>query len=389
MSFVRVSLQAATELRDHIRAREPFKLQMLARWMRDTGGPLEQMDASFESLVPLWGWFVGQLEADLPTVCAGVRASITDPSWEDLERQRDFYAYYTARNLMDKAEADSALRSIETGRGRRTAYALEPLAHYLRLVVAREHPQAVWEVWTSGGDRVIDSRHHEVGIFLGERSMFFTGVLNRCAGDARRGKEGAREPGALLERVLNPYSGLLPRPVQERRASVLAPYLTADLGQAPAEAVVSPVWSWPYGWSDSTGRAVPRRGILVDEPAPAAVGEEMILARGPAEGLEDPSLLKPLDAEEVMRALWMAGFRLEDGSRPRVEDVLTDGAEFAHPAGQAQVSMLVHAGKLRAVHLEPAVLDEFEWSQMLGPFRRAAKKLRARFATAVDFEADS
>src|SRR5690554_4479177 len=57
--------QAATYLR-YVAAREPHVLQFFARSMAQSGGPVDDMDASFASINILWDWVVDHVNAGCP-----------------------------------------------------------------------------------------------------------------------------------------------------------------------------------------------------------------------------------------------------------------------------------------------------------------------------------
>lgn len=54
MYFQKTTREQAEELARHVMALEPVRLRELAVWMHATGGPLDEMDGSVDSLVPLW-----------------------------------------------------------------------------------------------------------------------------------------------------------------------------------------------------------------------------------------------------------------------------------------------------------------------------------------------
>ena len=68
MHHTQISFERGSEFRDYVEAREPFFLRELAGWMDATGGPLQRMDSTAESLVELWPWFIGFVDAGAPGV---------------------------------------------------------------------------------------------------------------------------------------------------------------------------------------------------------------------------------------------------------------------------------------------------------------------------------
>lgn len=89
----------------------------------------------------------------------------------------------------------------------------------------------------------------------------------------------------------------------QRGESVLAPYLTADLGPMPPEVAVTPVLRWAT--EPAPVRSAP---AMVKQP-------QLVIMRGPAAGLEDPRLLEPLDERVVAGVLAELGY-LVDGAGP-------------------------------------------------------------------------
>ncbi len=108
--------------RDHVRAREPYRLRDLARWMAATGGPLEAADASFASLVPVWQWYVSFVLAG----CPGIDPRLRMP-------------FLTAEALPDGWPGDRGELSSPGARAQAAAIGLE---HYLRLIWQRYDPPA-------------------------------------------------------------------------------------------------------------------------------------------------------------------------------------------------------------------------------------------------------
>src|SRR5690554_1974525 len=79
VQFHLTSRVQALEFRDYVRAREPFKLQELARRIVASGGSVDDLDASFASLVPLWAWFINFAQAG----CPGVDPGVVPARWRD------------------------------------------------------------------------------------------------------------------------------------------------------------------------------------------------------------------------------------------------------------------------------------------------------------------
>lgn len=350
MEFFDVPADRAAEFRDHVIAREPYHLRDLASWMDQTGGPLDEMDASVASLVPLWEWcldlaradFLGLTEGLVPATDPGL-SSLADPEFGELMRQSDVVG--------------------------------DRLMHYLRLVVGRLHPPTQWGVYRSSLGRR-DHAHHQTALLLpgfqvpreGAFALWVHPVLNAVAVAIQRNRDETDRLQAIVVPALPP--GLTVGD-QDRLPSVLRPYLDADLPPAPEEARTSPVAVW---------LAAPAP-VAPQVPAGREPGSwsETILARGPAEGLEDLALLAPLPADRVATALREGGFRdLTEA------DVLAE-ADLTHPDGVAHLMTAVHRGRLRAVHLEPVDPDEETWERLMAPLRMLALELGANLVDEGDY----
>lgn len=146
---------------------------------------------------------------------------------------------------------------------------------------------------------------------------------------------------------------------------------------------VSPVTRWPVEWWPP-GSA--RRARSTPAPPRRRVGEEMVLAAGPALGLDDePWLLAPLNATTVAEVLNVAGFVAEQGERITSSDLVVDGREFAHRSGVAQLDVLVYDGTLRALHLVPIGDDAAQWQRTVGPLHELATEVGARFLPTEEY----
>lgn len=346
MDFAGVSFERAQEFCDHVVAREPFQVQALARWMRADGGPVEAMDASLGSLVPLWEWFVAFVLDGSPTVESGVYPS----------------TYPLPEQWVGK---DDAVR--------RRVVAAQAITHYVRLVASHEDPPAPWTVYvTPPGARVPDADHHETGIRRSDGVVIVPIWVANTAGQVVDRRPHALEPTRLRDHAamylrLHGSGGA--------RGSVLVPLLDADLGPVP-EAAISPVVRWlrePVEVPASPVRV--RRGV----------GEEMTLARGPAAGLEDPGKFAPLPTGRIVAALAGAGF-VGEGGEPVTAADLVDGAELAHRDEVAQVAVLVHDGRVRALHVEPAAGTAAQWDELTARLTGLAADLGAWFRPDADLD---
>lgn len=340
IGFEDTTREQAEQFRAHVEAREPYRLGDLAERMAATGGPVEAMDASVESLVPLWEWFVGYLLAGLPGVP------------EDALPSRAI--------LVDEVSAEDRWR-------RRLGLACEGLEHYARLVVERLHGQAPWVVLEDHRD----FRHHETLVRL-PVGYLDTGIILGVAGNAERDRFDARAPAALRLRFVE-YA--IDVQEQDRGPSVLAPYLSADLPPMPEIARVSPRLRWE---AEAAKRATP--GGTTPKAAPRG-GEELVLVAGAGSDLNDrPHKVRPLPVDVVATALTAAGFTSDDSDHVVPEQLLEDDIHLMHREEVAVVGTFVHRGRLRALFFEPYGGTQAQWDAMEIQLRHLAETLGARLA---------
>ncbi|MBB2924355.1 hypothetical protein [Cellulomonas cellasea] len=345
--FSDLSFERAVQFRDHVVAREPYRLRDLAEWMRDSGGPLRTMDASVRSLAPLWEWFVGFVAAD----CPGVPDDAVPSLWP--------------------------FRKPGTDVGRRRAFACESIEHYVRLVLTQLDPEARWEVYVQP-KRARDLDHHLTAIRLsgGDFVPFSHGLLPTVVMKAVEG-DYEHSMGDWFQALvaMRCPQGLL-RDAYARQPSALLRYLDLDLGEPSEIAAVTPVISWAA--ADAKTPPPP--------PLAPRSGEDMYFAAGPDEEPEDDSHLTPLPHERVAAALTRAGFLTDDDQPIPPQDLLRAGFEVLHRDGLANLATYTHDATLRAFTLE--VVDggtPEQWEQMLAPLRALANELGARLAPDDEF----
>jgi hypothetical protein len=337
----------------HLVAREPYRLRDLAVRMRDTGGPVEAMDASLASLGPLWEWFVEYVLADCPGVPEDVRLS----RWP-------------------RAGDESAEVRVE----RRRASAAEGLEHYLRLVLLRWQAPAEWTVVvTSNGP--FDLAYLEPAITRPQGALAPTGFLFVMAHHIPENIRGARGPEALLRQVVIFRLSLQELPVEEALPSVLVPYLTMDLPPMPEIAQIATLARLEAEFEAELAAAA-----ATAPPPEPRVGSEEVLARGPGIGLEEPWLLAPLPAQTVAAGLTAAGFTSQGTERVLPADLLVDGGEVHHRDQAAVITTLVHDGELRALHLEPVNDVPSLWDPMHASLADLARALGAHLGLEDDLD---
>ncbi|MDC7121195.1 hypothetical protein OMK64_06570 [Cellulomonas fimi] len=351
--FAGISPEQAVAYRDHVRAREELELHKLARRMRETDGPIDAMDASFDSLVPLWKWFVDYALAGSP--------GVGEAEW-----------------MPFVARADTVDLPVQSSGGRRALVAAIGLEHYARLVLDRHDPPATWEVVSSVSRHGPEEPHQSTGVRCGAGPITVLTFVYPLARAVVHDRLHARRPDALLDRLLAQMS--LPKaPRQRREASVLAPLVDTSPGVVPPQALVSPVWGWPAGWAYGGS----------SRPAAPPVGEAMTLWRGAPEHLEEPAKLSALPADEIAAALDRAGFLVQAGEldgAPLAGVSEEEVIELGHRHEVAQAGVLVADGAVRAIHVEPLQGPKDEWAALTRELGELARRLDARWLADADMD---
>lgn len=351
--FAYLSLEHGLEFRDHVETREPFFLRELAGWMDATGGPLGLMDASAESLVDMWVWFIGFVDAG----CPGVPADERPARAPEFEPNEESWV--------------SALLRVSA--------AAERLQHYVRLVVARYDPPAPWALIHSGSRRWAHIYENHTGIQRSDGEVPDFEFVNIISGGLLDGRARTREPDRLLQLVQMRYPAVVTGGM--RGESVLAPYLTADLGPVPPQAV-TPVLRW-LTEPEPPPAPAPTNRDMVKQP-------QLVIMRGPGAGLDDPALLDPLDEVIVADLLAELGYTI-DGRRPTPADLTVDEATFTVEADDlwsSEVSVAAHDGRLRLIDVNQTIATPKHWKRVVGLLRRLARHQHARIGEPDELDTD-
>ncbi|HMO11835.1 MAG TPA: hypothetical protein PKB06_10125, partial [Actinotalea sp.] len=272
------SPERAAEFCAYTVAREPWFVAELAQWMVATGGPIEEMDATAESLVPLWEWFVDFVDAGVPGLPE-------DAVWARCPEVDD-------RLLM------------------RARPAAERVMHYVRLVLEHYQPTAQWTVLAGdpGYAHFQDTGVPWPGLLAGVQPW---SLLELAVAVAKR-KARFRRPEQLAESIRWLTGGPLGVKADGVRGpSVLVPYLTADLGPMPEIARVSPVVRW---WAEDDASLTPTWTPPAPVPGGLVKREDRILASGAGRAIAEDldHNLRPLPADQVADTLAALGFTIDD-----------------------------------------------------------------------------
>lgn len=358
MKFSELTPGQAELFCEHVVAREAYMLRDLATWLDQSGGPIELMDASLASLDPLWAWCMDFARADYLEL-ADTQVPATQPELT--------YGKYL----------------VEPGwvRRRKSEVLGDRLAHYIRLVVARLAPGAYWGVFRERRRPLSNLNQQTVvfmpgwhppehdgidwPVFLFETIGILTvGAVAPSPARSAASAAAVARPDRLRTMVSRHLPAELTAVNQDRQPSVLTPYLQVDLPEPPALARDTPALAWLPTPTPPAPAPVARRE--------AGGWSEMVLAKGPAAGLDDePWLLTPLPVDRVTAALRVGGFTGVDTAAILAE------AEFDHSDAVAHVMTLVHDGQLRALHIEPLNPTTSSWEELLTPLRALASELGA------------
>lgn len=334
VSIVARAVQESERLRGVVLDREVGALIDLANWLHADGVPLEQMDGSVQSLIPLWVWFKAQVGAGYPAPEPG----------------------RTALGQAFLSVSPDAVPRLLVG---------EVLAYYFMQVIRRIDPHARWDVelayWISDYGRPVarwDS---------GSRDLFgmianVGGQLTR--GDLQRERDDAFQTLALL--VLGDDEAL-----RATGPSILA----SSLGGVPPRVDYSAM------------------KIEIPEPEPRvaqkdrAHGEYFLSINLEEQERRDesnetdsgPDGLVPLPTAPLVRFLNEAGFTLNGPlTEEAVRDAKSYGVTVTHKELWAFAEITVAEGEPRLVMFRAFESTKAEWRGLLKSIRAFAASIGAR-----------
>ena len=346
MSMDELSRADALAYRDAVIARQPARLAQLAGWLQTTGGPLDELDATVDSLGELWPWFLTFVENDCPGIPIGAA---------------------TQRAIMYE-DPSNFTRAYCDG------YAYETVSHYLMLVAQRLDPTAHWQSWTWKPAAYI--HYQETGILLANGAFaipdtYLGTALNHAINypPERATTQEFRDPLALRRMFLG-WANIPQAPHQDRGPAVLPtpqpvpnpppvlwtpkdprqdkpprpskgpiPYDTVTTEDTPPEPEPADLLA-PHLPQPHPGAAD------LDVAALLGASSDLYLFRGPDQGIEEPELLQPLPREELTATLTSLGFTPTDEvpepgtqawQRPNSDPDLAIEAQITSTDGQARL----------------------------------------------------
>jgi hypothetical protein len=349
---------------DFVIRREPARLGDLARWMRDTDGPVAAMDASLSSLEDLWRWFVGFVFEGCPGVPDG-------------SRPEEFQWY------VPNAANDELRFAGKPELHWRALFAAESVNHYVMCVMRRVDPSARWDVFVEPKSKrpgVVTGLAGQTGIRIAGPAGGFAWpaatmmTVNLLQAEAARAR-GESDVDDRYRDWLDPArfwfmnarwfpEGVLPES-QERQESVLQPFL--DRSHVPWDA---PEREQPpmYASHPAALAKDPREHVKW-----SISGRHPQVDPGP--GVELMSLYPVLSAERASAELARLGFIDGDGQRITV-DALMGGGSCIHPTIGVEVQTFVYDGGLRELTVDGGV-PPGEYKSLKRAFERVAKTVKA------------
>lgn len=323
--FPRVSARSAAEYLAWLRRVHGLRLQDLAVWLRDRGGPLDEMDATAASLVTLWEWMVGEIAAGLP----GVPESARPSNAVFLQYDED------AEDMREKA-------------------VVELVGHYVFEVLKSEFPTAEWAL--DPRTKPNQGSYQEPGVSLPGGRFVRVVDMQRGGRGVARGNARFMQSDWLLTEM---ERGGWVRPVGEvRGASVLVPLLGL-----PRVGVGDPVRRVPLAVAPD----------VVDDGSWSASDVGAVLAIGADTG--DPLGWPALDEELVAERLTAGGWCARSGGPVTASLVRTDGAVLVWGDDRVLLEVNAAGGRARFLRLDIVRVTDAEWAGVLAGLEDLASRL--------------
>ncbi|TPW78385.1 hypothetical protein [Schumannella sp. 10F1B-5-1] len=328
MNFRELTRAQAESYIASVREREHDYLVALAHQLDRTGGPLDTMDGSAASILPLTEWFADQIQKGLPGVPAGAMSA----------HARFFGEPFT-----------EVLR---------VQYASDRVVHYLMQVIRLEYPDARWGLWPKpkGRAKWMDENAPTI-LYDGSIPFIAEQVVQGCAYDLFVG-DGIGPPRL---RELFGYQVIRDtgREFVGAEESILAPLLAED--EKPYEDEAVPSFFSTLKSKDSP-EPEPRRGVSVEvQLAPVGANEQL------------DEMSPQLDHRAVIPILRFLGTLSADTGAP-VGDEIRNGGEYVIGDDLVAVTAISAGGRLRGLVIEAAEATGPEWDAIETELTRLATK---------------
>ncbi|MFT3796894.1 hypothetical protein [Microbacterium sp.] len=327
MRFSDVDRSVAEDYLRYVRGTHEVRLWELANWVSATGGAVEVLDGSVESLEPLYVWFKRFVDAGMPGVPDG---SAPEESrllgWSGVDRDQ--------------------LRQI---------YGARVLSHYLFDVVRRYRPDTEWTLFIEPPGKMRWDTNLETGIVIPLRDgPSWSGILNvgrtllsqYVDGDKLSVPDDRLRSWAVVAYLLDK------QPVVPPGRSVLTEYVGAPRPDAsPSEGPVPTFTPGPIRRETASSVKDDLAALLNATPPGGIDDGDWTLAAPDATG--DLEEARPLPAGKVLAELNRRGYVTMDGERVTVRHLDEGITELFMPeSATVDIALLVSGGKLRAVHAD-------------------------------------
>lgn len=331
--FAAVTEASAKEYLQHIRRRRVARLSDMVGWMRETNGPVSDLDGTRQSLIPLWEWMMQFIDSGCPGVPSDAVPSMT--------------------RFLGRAP----------GAFPRQQYAAEPVSHYLLMVVEREQPGARWALFPTADPLNSEFREPRVVTSSGLTVNAEAGPLT-LGGWAAEGHIPGRRADALV--------GLLARLPESEvpvvgDTSILDEFFDLEVPSSDASRAV------PLAQRETSGGAPleERWGIANESLVFAPIGANF----------DDEASIAPLDETTVARGLNALGWR--DGKLPVDPTRLLDqSVQLIWGENVAWLEPVVVGGRLRFLNFDTINITNEDWVAIQSGLDALARDAGARFGPA-------
>lgn len=327
MRFSELDRAVAEDYLRYVRGTHEVRLWELANWVSATGGPVEVLDGSLESLEPLYVWFKRFVDAGMPGVPDGSapeEARLLGWSGLDPERLRHFYG-------------------------------AEVLTHYLVEVVRRYRPDTEWTLFTAPAGKMRWSSDQETGIMISLRDgRSWAEVFN--VGRALLMQYVERDKLSDPEDRFRSWATSVyvwgERPVLPPSGSILNRYVGAPRPDGSTSQGPVPTYTPERIRKETASSVNDDLAVLLNATPPGGIDDgDWTLAAPDATGdLEDA---RPLPAGKVLTELNRRGYVTMDGERVTARGLEEGITELSMPdSATVDIALLVSERKLRAVHAD-------------------------------------
>jgi hypothetical protein len=308
--------------------------------MAATGGPIQLMDARFESLVPLWVWFQEQFRLGLPGIAGDSRSS-----------EVRFFDFPPSPH--DRAR-----------------FAAEPIAHYLFEIIRTSAEDARWVVDTSVPNTTEFQR--PVILASGWARVPAETMPSSSASALSRGAAGTLDPTRFRD--------IADRLYHFTKHKVRFPH---------AGSILEPLLALPRVPEDDPSRVVPvareevRVNLHPDRKSGGGAGEGWVLADPQADALE-PEGARPLKEAVLARELSRLGWNI-DGAPVTVAALRDNDTQIILRDEMALMEPFAFRRRLRLLSVDTVNISDAEFKQMVRDLRGVAALVGAHFGESDDF----